>query len=52
MAYVPGDLVLWPNPTGGEIIDLLGRLHGGLNQHRHAAAKDTERNPLSIPSEE
>src|SRR5215469_8324151 len=31
LAYVPGDVSLWPNFTGGEIIDLLGRLRGGLN---------------------
>jgi ABC-2 type transport system ATP-binding protein len=34
MAYVPGDVVLWPNLTGGEVIDLLGRLHGGLDRAR------------------
>src|SRR6202451_4324423 len=28
LGYVPGDVTLWPNLTGGEIIDLLGRLHG------------------------
>src|SRR5918995_1787644 len=32
MAYVPGDVELWPNLTGGEAIDLLGRLRGGLNR--------------------
>ncbi len=31
LVYVPGDVALWPNLTGGEIIDLLGRLHGGIN---------------------
>jgi ABC-2 type transport system ATP-binding protein len=31
LAYVPGDVELWPNLTGGEAIDLLGRLRGGLN---------------------
>src|SRR4051812_36302148 len=31
LAYVPGDVALWPNATGGEIIDLLGRLRGGLD---------------------
>lgn len=31
LVYVPGDVNLWPDLTGGEIIDLLGRLHGGLN---------------------
>jgi ABC-2 type transport system ATP-binding protein len=34
LAYVPGDVELWPNLTGGEAIDLLGRLRGGLNQAR------------------
>jgi ABC-2 type transport system ATP-binding protein len=31
MAYVPGDVNLWPDLTGGEAIDILGRLRGGLN---------------------
>jgi ABC-2 type transport system ATP-binding protein len=30
LAYVPGDVNLWPNLTGGEVIDLLGRMRGGL----------------------
>jgi ABC-2 type transport system ATP-binding protein len=34
LAYVPGDVTLWPSLTGGEIIDLLGRLRGGLDAHR------------------
>jgi ABC-2 type transport system ATP-binding protein len=29
LAYVPGDVTLWPGLTGGEIIDLLGRLRAG-----------------------
>src|SRR5215218_5276793 len=36
LAYVPGDVTLWPNLSGGETIDLLGRLRGGLNQRRRA----------------
>lgn len=36
LAYVPGDVVLWPNLTGGEVIDLLGRLRGGVNEARRA----------------
>ena len=28
---MPGDVALWPNLSGGEVIDLLGRLRGGLN---------------------
>ena len=34
MAYVPGDVALWPNLTGGEVIDLLGRLQGGQDAAR------------------
>ncbi|AQP48480.1 ABC transporter [Tessaracoccus aquimaris] len=33
-AYVPGDVSLWPGMTGGEAIDLLGALRGGLNEER------------------
>ncbi|QYJ15061.1 Multidrug efflux system ATP-binding protein [Rubrobacter xylanophilus DSM 9941] len=36
LAYVPGDVTLWPNLTGGEIIDVLGRLRGGLDSKRRA----------------
>src|SRR4051812_46224291 len=36
LAYVPGDVTLWPNLTGGEVIDLLGRLRGGLDPKRKA----------------
>ncbi|WP_290059185.1 ABC transporter ATP-binding protein [Amycolatopsis solani] len=36
LAYVPGDVTLWPNLTGGEVIDLLGRLRGGLDVRRRA----------------
>ena len=36
LAYVPGDVNLWPNLTGGEVIDLLGRLRGGLDEPRRA----------------
>lgn len=34
LAYVPGEVNLWPQLTGGEVIDLLGRLHGGVNRAR------------------
>jgi ABC-2 type transport system ATP-binding protein len=34
LAYVPGDVTLWPTLTGGEVIDLLGRLGGGLDPRR------------------
>ena len=36
LAYVPGDVTLWPNLSGGEVIDLLGRLRGGLDERRRA----------------
>ena len=34
LAYVPGDVTLWPGMTGGEAIDLLGKLRGGLDEAR------------------
>lgn len=34
LAYVPGDVALWPNLTGGEVIELLGRLQGGQDPAR------------------
>jgi ABC-2 type transport system ATP-binding protein len=34
LAYVPGDVNLWPNLTGGEVIDVLGRLRGGHDRSR------------------
>jgi polyether ionophore transport system ATP-binding protein len=40
LAYVPGDVNLWPNLSGGEVIDLLGRLRGGLDPHRRAELLD------------
>ncbi len=40
LAYVPGDVTLWPNLTGGEVIDLLGRLRGGLDPQRRAELLD------------
>ncbi|HEY6745877.1 MAG TPA: ABC transporter ATP-binding protein [Mycobacteriales bacterium] len=40
LAYVPGDVVLWPTLTGGETIDLLGRLRGGLDPRRRADLLD------------
>lgn len=36
LAYVPGDVVLWPALSGGEAIDLLGRMRGGLDEARRA----------------
>jgi ABC-2 type transport system ATP-binding protein len=34
LAYVPGELSLWPKLSGGEVIDLLGRLRGDLDPRR------------------
>lgn len=36
IAYVPGDVALWPNLTGGETIDLLARMRGGEDPRRRA----------------
>ncbi len=36
LAYVPGDVSLWPNLTGGEAIDVIGRAQGGLDEQRRA----------------
>jgi ABC-2 type transport system ATP-binding protein len=36
IAYVPGDVTLWRNLSGGEVIDLYGRLRGGLDAKRRA----------------
>jgi ABC-2 type transport system ATP-binding protein len=36
LAYVPGDVTLWPSLSGGEVIDLLGRMRGGLDRRRRA----------------
>jgi len=40
LAYVPGEVDLWPNLSGGEAIDLLGRLRGGLDPRRRADLVD------------
>jgi ABC-2 type transport system ATP-binding protein len=37
IAYVPGDVTLWPNLTGGEAIDILCRLSGPLDGDRKKA---------------
>jgi ABC-2 type transport system ATP-binding protein len=34
LAYVPGDVTLWPTLTGGEVVDLLGKLRGGIDPRR------------------
>src|SRR5256885_11771067 len=43
LAYVPGDVTLWPGLTGGEIIDLLGSLRGS------PSGLDPKRRPGPIP---
>lgn len=37
IAYVPGEVTLWPNLSGGEVIDLLGRMRGGARPERRDA---------------
>ena len=39
IAYVPGDVSLWPNLSGGEAIDLLSRLRGGTTDKAAYAAR-------------
>jgi ABC-2 type transport system ATP-binding protein len=34
LAYVPGDVSLWPKLSGGEVIDLFARLRGDFDPHR------------------
>ncbi|MFJ6416040.1 ATP-binding cassette domain-containing protein [Paeniglutamicibacter sp. NPDC091659] len=34
IAYVPGEVSLWPNLTGGQAIDIIGRLRGGVDKRR------------------
>jgi ABC-2 type transport system ATP-binding protein len=34
IAYVPGDVTLWPSLTGGETIDLLARMRGGIDDRK------------------
>jgi ABC-2 type transport system ATP-binding protein len=40
LAYVPGEVALWPNLTGGEVIDLMARLRGGIDPQRRALLLD------------
>ena len=40
LAYVPGEVNLWPSLTGGEVIDLLGKLRGGLDERKRADLLD------------
>lgn len=46
LAYVPGDVNLWPNLSGGEAIDLFGKLRGGLDEkRREKLLKDFQLDP-------
>src|SRR6266568_5280968 len=40
LAYVPGDVTLWPSLTGGEIIGLLAKLRGGIDAKRRKALSE------------
>ncbi|TYL54626.1 ABC transporter ATP-binding protein [Agromyces mariniharenae] len=46
VAYVPGDVALWPNLTGGEAIDLLTRLRGGMTDK--AAYRERKQRLLDV----
>ena len=37
LAYVAGEVALWPGLTGGQCLDVLGATHGGLDEARRAA---------------
>jgi ABC-2 type transport system ATP-binding protein len=34
LAYVPGDVTLWPGLSGGQCIDVLAQVHGGIRADR------------------
>jgi ABC-2 type transport system ATP-binding protein len=34
LAYVPGDVALWPGLSGGQCIDVLAQVHGGIRADR------------------
>ena len=40
LAYVPGDVNLWPTLSGGEVIDLLAALRGGVDRAKRATLID------------
>lgn len=40
LAYIPGEVNLWPNLTGGEVIDLFADLRGGIDERRRADLVD------------
>lgn len=40
VAYIPGDVSVWPNLTGGEAIDLLARLRGDGRGREYRARRD------------
>ena len=46
LAYVPGDVDLWPNLSGGEALDLIARLHTGVPTQKDAANADPTRAEL------
>nr|WP_189081369.1 ABC transporter ATP-binding protein [Mangrovihabitans endophyticus] len=36
LAYVAGDVALWPGLTGGQCLDVIGATHGGVHRGRRA----------------
>src|SRR5690625_133540 len=56
LAYVPGDVTLWPSLSGGEVIDLLGRRSeerrvGKEGRSRRSTRDDERKKNLSDRSE-
>ena len=50
IAYVPGDVTLWPNLTGLQAIDFLARLRG--NGSRHPTPRPADRAVRTRPAQE
>jgi ABC-2 type transport system ATP-binding protein len=40
LAYVPGDVALWPGLTGGQCLDILAATHGGVDERRRTDLVD------------
>ncbi len=40
LAYVPGDVALWPSLTGGQCLDVLASTHGGASEQRRTELLD------------
>src|ERR1043165_1682560 len=45
LAYVPGDVSLWPNLTGGEVIDVIARMRGRYDGTHASASRRASGGP-------